>query len=341
MSRVLRRRIAPADQYANAVKVLKRKMVFDAQRAAETRKLVSFGFLRGDLHMHTTWSDGWGSVAEMVETAEARGLDFIFVTDHNTVRQKAECRKYKNVWWGQEPGAGPHHICILDNARRFRPSKDMKRDAERLRAMGVFFFYPHPTGWFPGTYYTEAQMDALAEAGPEFAMEVMNGIFRVDAFHDAWTEGSAALWDFYLMQGYQVTGLGTTDAHFPLGVGNVWTGLIGARLSKRSVLNVLRSGKVYASSGPAINLTCGKTPMGGTARARSGKAAIVMECADAYGLNWASIIQDGREVKRFSLQGAQHLRERVALSVAPGGYVRAECAAMDDRRAYANPIYFA
>ena len=118
----------------------------DAARAKATKKSVSFDFIRGDLHMHSVYSDGWNSVDENVAVGRARGLDFIFITDHNTVRQKVECKKYKNVWWGQEPSAGPQHVCMLDLDRKFTPTCDMKRDAETLREMGVFFFYPHPFG---------------------------------------------------------------------------------------------------------------------------------------------------------------------------------------------------
>ncbi|HDS60001.1 MAG TPA: DNA polymerase/3'-5' exonuclease PolX [Thermoplasmatales archaeon] len=38
--------------------------------------------VRGDLQMHTTWSDGNHSVAEMVEEAVALGHEFIAITDH-------------------------------------------------------------------------------------------------------------------------------------------------------------------------------------------------------------------------------------------------------------------
>ena len=40
---------------------------------------------RGDLHTHTVHSDGHVPVAGRVAAAEARGLDFFFLTDHNTV----------------------------------------------------------------------------------------------------------------------------------------------------------------------------------------------------------------------------------------------------------------
>ncbi|HSU86895.1 MAG TPA: PHP domain-containing protein, partial [Chthoniobacterales bacterium] len=38
--------------------------------------------LRGDLQMHTLWSDGSASVAEMAAAAQARGYEFIAITDH-------------------------------------------------------------------------------------------------------------------------------------------------------------------------------------------------------------------------------------------------------------------
>ena len=39
--------------------------------------------MRGDLHMHTTESDGRATLAEMAEAARERGLDYIAITDHS------------------------------------------------------------------------------------------------------------------------------------------------------------------------------------------------------------------------------------------------------------------
>lgn len=38
--------------------------------------------LKGDLQMHTLWSDGTASIAEMAEAAAARGYEYIAITDH-------------------------------------------------------------------------------------------------------------------------------------------------------------------------------------------------------------------------------------------------------------------
>jgi len=46
-------------------------------------KLIVRGDIRGDVHMHTTESDGANSIREMAEGAIARGLDYIAITDHS------------------------------------------------------------------------------------------------------------------------------------------------------------------------------------------------------------------------------------------------------------------
>lgn len=39
--------------------------------------------VKGDLQMHTTWSDGEGTIAEMADAAIARGYEYISITDHS------------------------------------------------------------------------------------------------------------------------------------------------------------------------------------------------------------------------------------------------------------------
>lgn len=46
-------------------------------------KLVELKDIKGDLHMHTTATDGRASIVEMAEGAKARGLKYIAITDHS------------------------------------------------------------------------------------------------------------------------------------------------------------------------------------------------------------------------------------------------------------------
>ncbi len=45
--------------------------------------LIQPGDIRADLHMHTVWSDGKATIREMAEAAQARGREFIVITDHS------------------------------------------------------------------------------------------------------------------------------------------------------------------------------------------------------------------------------------------------------------------
>ncbi|MEM7782556.1 MAG: DNA polymerase/3'-5' exonuclease PolX [Planctomycetota bacterium] len=46
-------------------------------------KLVELKDIRGDLHMHTTATDGKASIEEMADAGRERGLDYICITDHS------------------------------------------------------------------------------------------------------------------------------------------------------------------------------------------------------------------------------------------------------------------
>jgi DNA polymerase (family 10) len=54
----------------------------EAARAGELPTLVELADLRGDLHMHTDWSDGKDSLEEMVLAARALGHEYVAICDH-------------------------------------------------------------------------------------------------------------------------------------------------------------------------------------------------------------------------------------------------------------------
>ncbi|HMM42582.1 MAG TPA: helix-hairpin-helix domain-containing protein [Thermomicrobiales bacterium] len=54
-----------------------------AARERRLPRLIELGDLRGDLHLHTTWSDGSASPMEMAVAAAARGYEYLAITDHS------------------------------------------------------------------------------------------------------------------------------------------------------------------------------------------------------------------------------------------------------------------
>jgi DNA polymerase (family X) len=55
----------------------------EAAREGRLPALVTAADLRGDLHAHTDWSDGHHSLERLVAAAEARGYEYIIVSDHS------------------------------------------------------------------------------------------------------------------------------------------------------------------------------------------------------------------------------------------------------------------
>ena len=55
----------------------------EAAEAGRLPRLVEEGDLRGDLHVHSRWSDGAASIREMAEAARARGYRYLAICDHS------------------------------------------------------------------------------------------------------------------------------------------------------------------------------------------------------------------------------------------------------------------
>ena len=54
-------------------------------------KLVELDDIRGDLHSHTTWSDGRASLDEMVARAKGLGRTYLAVCDHARRLRQVGC----------------------------------------------------------------------------------------------------------------------------------------------------------------------------------------------------------------------------------------------------------
>lgn len=56
---------------------------FEMAEQGRLPQLITLADLRGDLHMHTTATDGENTLEEMVAAAQARGWEYIAITDHS------------------------------------------------------------------------------------------------------------------------------------------------------------------------------------------------------------------------------------------------------------------
>ena len=83
-----------------------------AAREGKLPDLVEIADLRGDLHTHTTLSDGRNSVAEMAEAARERGYEYLAITDHSATHGFGDHVTAERLWerieevraWNEEHG---------------------------------------------------------------------------------------------------------------------------------------------------------------------------------------------------------------------------------------------
>ena len=67
----------------------------------ELPRLVQLADIRGDLHMHTTATDGKATLEEMIDAARARGLEYIAITDHSkrvTMARGLDANRVRTQW---------------------------------------------------------------------------------------------------------------------------------------------------------------------------------------------------------------------------------------------------
>ena len=55
----------------------------EVEEYQEDLGIITLEDIKGDLHMHTTWSDGAHSIEEMVEACRAKGYQYMAITDHS------------------------------------------------------------------------------------------------------------------------------------------------------------------------------------------------------------------------------------------------------------------
>ena len=313
-----------------------------AERMAGTRKLFDRRVYAIDIHTHSNYSDGTGTVDENYECAKHSGLDFLFATDHMSIRQKRVTAKWSDTSWGQEPAMGTHHVGLLCNSRLFKPRSDnAAADFERAKKIAPFVWIPHPVGWYPNTWYSDKKIEQLWTLGDEFAMEVINGANKIVHAYDAFDAKAVRIWDRLLSAGRRVSALGGSDAHGPYEIASVWTGVFAARRTASSIIIALNKGLCFASEASMLEFSCSGQPMGAMIRKRKGaNLELRFRVVDAAGIASVRVISQGKVVNKVHAKGQTVVHGSFTRKVGPHPtYYRLESTASDDRRAFSTPIY--
>lgn len=91
----------------------------DAAKKGSLPRLVSEKDIRGDFHIHTSYSDGSNSIEEMVKVAQDRGYEYMAITDHSPTARIArgmDEKKIRKQWKEIDGIAKKSRIKVLKGA---------------------------------------------------------------------------------------------------------------------------------------------------------------------------------------------------------------------------------
>ena len=244
----------------------KRNVIAPVKRISTVRQ--EAGWYRGDLHSHTHHSDARGSLGDLVTAAKSRGLDFLAVTDHNTISHHRyladESSSELLLIPGQEVTTYRGHANVWGSDGwidfRITRAEQLDRLVTEVHDRGGLFSVNHPKGTGSDWRYPFPEdLDCFEVWQAPWSYRNWEALERYDAL---------------LKQGKRVTLVGGSDRHQPgwpeldpeaLMIGSPTTWLYLAELSVEAVLEGLRKGKAFVSEspdGPRLQIFIDDTPMG-------------------------------------------------------------------------------
>jgi hypothetical protein len=305
------------------------------------------GWYKGELHCHSYHSDGDSDPLEVVRRAEALGLDFLAITDHNVLSQLVtlndaqtplmlipgcEVTTYKGHWniWGHTSTGWIDFRVLSEDAMRAAVEEALRR--------GYTVSCNHPRPY-----------------GPEWVYDQIEGFHTMEVWNGPWplfNTNALAFWENKLRAGQRYTAVGGSDCHFhardhiaKLAQPTNYIYVEGDP-SPAKLLDAMRAGHVFiteSADGARLFLNIGNAMMGDNIARdtlRENKAHIRVEGAGG------SILELWNEngcVHRETVTDESWERDIDLSTVEPSLYVRAQV--LEERanpnvKALTNPIYF-
>lgn len=220
-------------------------------------------WFRGNLHTHTTNSDGDSPPEVVVAWYRDAGYDFLALTDHDFLtlpEDHAATAGPMLLVHGEEVTAGDVHLNALGIRNAVLPlvgedtGETLQLNVDAIRATGGLPSVNHPNyRWRIGP----AELGALDHCS---LFEVYNGGPETNDFGGAGHPSHEALWDAVLTAGRRLYAIAVDDAHHFLAFGRSyanpgrgWVWVRAERPTEPALLGALEAGDVYASTGVELH----------------------------------------------------------------------------------------
>ncbi len=201
---------------------------------------------RGNLHAHTTFSDGERDAQAVVDAYAERGYDFLMLSDHDWLGDvEALHNRGMVLLRGNEITAQGPHILHVDATREISPERDRQWVLNNIASHGGFAIMNHPN-W--ERHFSHCPQPLLEKLQGYLGIEIYNGVVRR-------LDGSPLAtdrWDRLLGLGRRVWGFANDDSHRACDDGLAWNMVQGHHRDAASVVRAMREGRFYASTGVRI-----------------------------------------------------------------------------------------
>ena len=182
----------------------------------------------GDMHIHTTYSDGIGTSMMVIREAKRQHLDFIAITDHHTIAGAIKARDAAEgsplVIIGQEVTTPWGHVLAYNLKETIPEDLGPEETIALIRAQGAVAFAAHPWwGW------SVSDIEAIGLDGYEI---VNRG--------EVWSEKPSWV-DKYPW-------VGGSDAHYLSDIGTVRMYVFATALTEEAILEAILSGRCVITS---------------------------------------------------------------------------------------------
>ena len=225
---------------------------------------------KGNIHTHTTESDGDADPAKVVSWFRRHGYDFLVLSDHNHLtifEYGAGKRRFKRPLLvpGEEVSANikdgtvPIHINGIGLSRVVEPIDageivpTIQANVNAIRQAGGISSINHPNYKWAFDHTHLRLIEGLN------MLEVFNGHPATNVYGGPGKFSYDEIWDGVLSAGVVVFGVATDDSHnyhdfspAKSNPGRGWVSVRAAELSQEAIVDGLATGEFYASSGVAL-----------------------------------------------------------------------------------------
>ena len=228
-----------------------------------TQQMKETVLLTGDTHAHTVHSDGWYTVEELIARARQDRLDYLFITDHNSMSAYPHIRSYPDltVLPGMELTYYDGHCNLYGVERPVRTyvANGRAEILERMREAkqsGALIGINHPVeeacGWRLG-FDSDVPCDLV---------EIWNGPYTQR------NADNMTMWHAQLCAGRRWPAVGGSDCHHDVllrKLGTPATFLYSRSRSGSDILEAMRQGHAFigmSPDAPRVELQMGEARMG-------------------------------------------------------------------------------